>query len=165
MRAFWTGHYRLDDAGTTMRRRFICKQPVPLYDFTNSDEDPLTLHMENGDLVRPFRHFHKMDFGSVPLLCQSIVSPLASPKSFILHDSCYEFHMVWINGAPVSLTQRQADNLLYDGFRADGQSAFTAGKAWLGVRAGGWCAWPKDCITIENENRYQTIMQDAPLKM
>lgn len=165
MKAFWTGHYRLDDAGSVMRRRFLCRQPVPLYDFTNYQDDPLTLHMENGDLIRPFRHFHKMDFGSVPLILQGIVSPLSSAKSFILHDSCYEFHMVWINGAPVELTQLQADNLLYIGFRADGQDKYTSAKAWSGVRIGGWTTWPKDCITIENENRYQIIMQDAPLKM
>jgi hypothetical protein len=40
-----------------------------------------------------------------------------------------------------TLTQKQADDYMYEAIRACGYSRFVAYFAWLGVRLGGWFYW------------------------
>lgn len=155
---YWTGTYELKPNGFTYRRRLIFTQRVPLFDFNNDVRDPLTLWLSPTDFVRPFRHFDKFDFGSVPLLLQGFVSPLASPRGFILHDSCFEFHHVWRNGVIVPISYSDTNSLLYTGMRADGCDKFTAGKTYAAVSAGGWPTWKKDPISLENKLRLERAL-------
>jgi hypothetical protein len=149
----WTGSYRLTPNGTLKRRRLFVKQAVPLFEFSNSVTDPLTLHLSATEWVRPFRHFDGFDFGSVPLALQGVVSPLAADKAFALHDSCYEFHGWWTPCGMVEITRKQADDMLYVGMRAQGCGWYTARKAWLAVRLAGGGVWRRDHDTLENLRR------------
>ncbi len=151
----WTGTYQLIPAGTIRRRRLLFKEPVALYDFQNDVTDPLTFWTGKGTFIRPFRHFDKCDFGSVPTLLQSLVSPTCAARAFIIHDCCYEMHAWWTERGLVECTQRQADDMLYCMMRAEGCSRWLAAKAWAGVRAGGWSQWPKPPITLANAQRLE----------
>ena len=149
----WTGGYTLKPQGTIRRRRLISVQDVPVFEYVADKADPLTLWLSETDWRRPFRHFDKFDFGSVPLLLQSVVSPLAAPRAFILHDSCYEFAGVWTPAGLREITRREADDLLYIGMRAEGVGWYTRQKTWLGVRAGGGWVWSAEHTTLENTRR------------
>jgi len=74
-------------------------------------------------------------------------------------DGAFEMHACWVPWGLLELTQREADDLLYTGMRADGCSKYLAGKAWAGVRAGGWTQWPKDHITLANAQRSERARQ------
>lgn len=152
----FTGKYKLDPnpIGTVRRWKLLWREPVAVYDFTNDPDDPLTFWLSETEWIRPFRHFDKCDFGSVPLILQGLVSPTCAPRSFILHDSGYEFHAWWTPRGMEKITQSQMDDALYTMARAEGCNKVLAGKIWAGVRAGGWTTWPKDYITVANENRY-----------
>lgn len=150
----WAGTYHLTQTGTEKRRKIIFKERVPLYDFQNDVDDPLTLHLGPDEWVRPFRHFDKFDFGSVPLALQGIVSPISAPKAFALHDSCYEFHGLWGPTGVQSITRSRADELLRIGMRAEKCSAWTAWKAWVAVRLGGGGIWGSDLLTDLNSERF-----------
>lgn len=147
----WTGTYQVSQTGTTKRRALFFKERVPVFEFHNDIEDPLTLWHTAREFYRPYRHFDKFDFGSVPLILQGSVSPLAAPKSFALHDSCYEFHAVWTETGLCSLTRKEADDLLYHGMRAEGCSWWAVYKAWVAVRAFGGGMW-KTHATVSPEN-------------
>ena len=149
----WTGTYHLRPQGTVMRWRLFGFQPVPTFEFHNCPDDPLTLHTADGVWFQPFRRFDGFDFGSVPLILQSIVSPLAADKAFALHDSSYEFGAVWTERGMIDITRREADNLLYIGMRAQGCSRYTAGKAWSAVRIGGGGIWARPHDSLENLRR------------
>jgi len=149
----WTGTYHTTFQDVVMRRRIVFKSPVGLFEFRNDDADPLTLWLSETDWRRPFRRFHKLDYGTVPLITQSIISPLCSPRGFPLHDSCFEFHAVWTPDGMIEITRKEADELLYVGMRADGCDKATAGTAWLAVRAGGGGLWAQDHVTLENLRR------------
>jgi hypothetical protein len=149
----WTGTYHTKFQGVLMRRRILFKVPVGLFEFLNDDVDPLTLWLTDTEWVRPFRRFDKMDFGSVPIILQGVVSPLASPRGFPLHDGSYEFHAVWTPKGMKEVTRKEADDMMYIGMRADGCDKYTANKAWTAVRAGGGACWERDHLTLQNLRR------------
>jgi len=149
----WTGSYTLKPQGTIRRRRLLVCHDVPVFEYHANEADPLTLWLSPTDWRAPFRRFDKFDFGSVPLLLQGAVSPLAAPRAYILHDSCYEFAAVWTPDGRRDLTRSEADDLLYIGMRAEGCGWYTANKAWLGVRAGGGFVWAGGHTTDENLRR------------
>jgi hypothetical protein len=151
----FTGTYQLVPAGSMMRRRLLFKEPVALYDFQNDSVAPLTFWRDIDSFIRPFRHFDKCDFGSVPTLLQSLVSPTCAARAFIIHDAAYEFHSWWTEDGLVECSQREADDMLYHMMRAEGCSVWLASKAWAGVRAGGWTCWRKPMATIENARRLE----------
>jgi hypothetical protein len=151
----WTGTFTMPWSGTMMRRRLLGREPVALLDFQNARDNPLTFWLDENRFVRPFRHFDRCDFGSVPTILQSLVSPSCAVRSFIIHDCCYEMHAWWTERGLVECTQRQADDMLYTMMRAEGCSRWLAAKAWAGVRAGGWSQWPKQPITLANAQRLE----------
>jgi hypothetical protein len=153
----FTGTYRMIPSAehTIMRRRFLFKEPVAVYDFQNDSVAPLTFWLDVDRFIRPFRHFDRCDFGSVPLSLQSFVSPTCAVRSFIIHDCAYEFHSWWTEEGLVECSQREADDMLYTMMRGEGCSRWLAGKAWSGVRAGGWTQWRKPMATIENARRLE----------
>ena len=161
---YWSGTYNLSPSPgyVIMRRRLFVREPVAVFDFSNDRDDPLTLHVGPLMWYRPFRHFDT-DFGSVPTILQGLVSPTCSPNGYLLHDGAYEMHACFAPWGLLELTQGEADNLLYVGMRADGCSKYLAGKAWAGVRAGGWTQWPKDPITLANKQRAERARQNRPL--
>ena len=149
----WTGTYHLRPNGNIRRRRLLFRQNVPLFEFHNCEADPLTLHLSAGEWIQPFRRFDGFDFGSVPLILQGIVSPLAADKAFALHDSCYEFHAYWTPVGLVRIDRREADNMLYIGMRAQGCGWWTSQKAWIAVRVGGAGLWRANHDTLANLQR------------
>jgi hypothetical protein len=106
----WTGSYTLAQKGAIRRRKLFFRHDVPLFEFRSCEADPLTLWLSDTEWVRPFRRFDGFDFGSVPLILQGIVSPLAADKAFALHDSSYEFGAVWTERGMVEITRREADD-------------------------------------------------------
>jgi hypothetical protein len=146
----WEGQYwTLYKGEYVERRRLFSSQRVPLFDFhsgiPDGESDPLRL-VDGETVWTPNRTFKGMDFGSVPLWLQGIVSPLCSPRGFPLHDSGYEFHGLWqiaVDGTQcfIYLERKQVDDLLFEGMRADGCSRYLANKAWLAVRAAGGSLW------------------------
>jgi hypothetical protein len=74
----------------------------------------------------------------------------------VVHDSSYSFHHRWTEAGLVACTQKEADDLLYIGMRAEGCNKWLAAKAWAGVRAAGWSQWPKTPITIANALRLES---------
>ncbi len=153
----FTGQYSMVANGVVKRWRLWCYSQVAVFAFKNDPVEPLTFHLDDGTWIRPGRSFDGCDFGSVPLVLQGVVSPLCAPRSFVLHDYFYEFHGWWTATGFVTITRRQADDMIYDMCRAEGCGRYTAGKIWLGVRAGGAGVWPKDNITIANEDRYEVL--------
>jgi hypothetical protein len=155
----WTGTYDLKPSPghVIMRRRFwpMPKEPVAVFDFQNAHDNPLTFWTSETTFIRPFRHFDRMDFGSIPLALQSLVGPTCAPRTFALHDSTFEFHAWWTERGLVEVTLSQADNFVYQGMRAEGCSVWLAGKARAGLAAGSWTQWPKPPITLANAQRLE----------
>ena len=141
-----------------MRWKLLWKEPVALHDFINDPVEPLTLWVAEGKFYQPFRRCDKIDFGSVPLVFQSFVSPVSAPKSFIVHDTGYDFHHMWTERGLVKVTRHECDDLLYVGMRAEKCNIYLATKALVGVRAGGWTVWSKPAITIENAARLESAL-------
>ena len=157
----WTGTYTLRQIGTVKRRRLFDTELVPLFLFQNDTDLPLTLWKSERKWYQPFRTFDGFDFGSVPLLLQGFVSPLSAPKSFVLHDSNYEFHHVWgVNGC-VKVSRKQADDLLLLGMQAEGCNWWQRNKVWTSVRIGGGGVWKKDFDSIDNAIRGE-IASECP---
>lgn len=149
----WSGSYSLRQTGVVERRRLVTREQVPVYEFRCVEGDPLTLWEAEGVWWQPFWRFDAFDFGSVPLMLQGLVSPLAAPQAFALHDSCYEFHGVWGVDGLMDVRRSEADRLLRVGMRAEGCSWWMANKVWLAVRVGGGGVWKVGWDTEENKAR------------
>lgn len=144
------------------RRKVFSKHLVPLFEFNLDDGTPMAFRAADGLRLKPNRTFARYDFGSVPLVLQSLVSPLCSPRGFACHDSFYQFHGCWEahDGEDrwTPMTRRQADDLLRRMMRAEGCTGWTAFKAWLAVRVGGSRGWDRGLIKA-NQARMASIRQ------
>jgi len=151
----WSGTYTLTPSlgHVIMRRRLFGTEPVAVYDYQANVDNPLTLWTSPTTFLRPYNHFDACDFGSVPSILQGAVSPTCAPRTFILHDSTFEFQSWWTEDGLQRVTRRQADGMVYAAMRAEGCSMWLARKASIGLRAGSWAVWDDDKITPENEQR------------
>lgn len=81
------------------------------------------------------------DFASVPRLVLTFaIAGDTGHSGAVIHDWLYYQHLNRVPEAK-NVTRRFADDMLYWGARADGESWFNAFALWFGVRIGGWWHW------------------------
>ena len=129
---------------------------VPLYHFQLDAMQPLTYvvgrqaankaGLPQGTEMQPCKKYDT-DYGSVPTWLWWRYSPDRF-ISWLFHDSCYQFHYIWIR-LPTSalwiqhpLTRAQADWLFcYYGIMAEDGSRFDAAVIFNAVNLAGWAVW------------------------
>lgn len=143
MKPRWTGIYDLRRAGT-IRSWFLWRKPI--YEFRNCPHRPLTLELPGGRRIRPDNHF-LTDLGSIPPFLTPLYGSASFEPAFILHDSGYEDHGLWVAnpGADIFLfvrmDRRTVDRLLRIGVWADDGNRVDRTVIYGAVRAGGWGVW------------------------
>lgn len=141
----FSGFYRLYWTGNVERYGY----PVPLYDFVNDEQDPLTFHCMDGTQIRPAARFKDFDHGTVPGRLQSLVPATCAPRSFVFHDSAFENHGHWVSkdGGKTwvftRLSQHATNHWMYRMMIVEGNRDTTAWEAFAGVQAGGSETWHK----------------------
>ena len=92
------------------------------------------------------------DGGSIPTGLQTVVGERWSRparKPFVFHDACYKRRLLRIapgelEPKPVAITQKFADDTLYELLRAGGIGWLRRHRIWAGLRVLGWVAWSND---------------------
>ena len=92
------------------------------------------------------------DGGSIPTGLQTVVGERWSRparKPFVLHDACYKRRLLRVapgelEPKPVTVTQKWADDMLFNLLAAGGIGWLRRHRIWVGLRAFGWIAWRKD---------------------
>jgi hypothetical protein len=139
----FSGAYSLKYSKSIMRGSL----PVSFFDFTNDPYDPLTFHAHDGRQYRPASSFSEFDFGSVPRITQSIVSPLCATRSFVFHDSSFLNHGMWVSydGGSIwsflPLSQHEVNHWLYRMMNVEGNPEARCWAAFEGVQIGGSDMW------------------------
>jgi hypothetical protein len=116
-----------------------------LYEYQADAQHPLTVQFAEHGFVRPDRHGFT-DMGSVPEVAQLVVPKDLHLASFIIHDSGYREHGLYVSStldglytfAPLS--RARVDRLLREMLRAAGYP-HRARLVWAAVWAGGRFCW------------------------
>lgn len=143
--------------------------PVSLFDFTNDPCDPLTFHAETGKLYRPASSFSEFDFGSVPRITQSIVSPLCATRSFVFHDSSFLNHGMWVSydcGKSwqfLLLSQHEVNHWLYRMMNVEGNPEARCWAAFEGVQIGGSDIWKSHAGPFPTSPGYPAVSTSVDL--
>lgn len=136
-----------------------------IWEFTNDPERPLTYHMPNGIEIQPDRHY-ETDLGSVPAVLQPLMANSRFLRSFLLHDSGYEYKGLWCRDRAeaaleeadpkfewmpfvpvvdsftyITFSRYQIDRLLYYMIGAEGGNGAQRYTAFHAVNAVGWVKW------------------------
>ena len=86
------------------------------------------------------------NFGSIPALVRPFLDRAGkSLRGFVAHDYSY--------GKDIGLTRKEADNLLYELGREDGEGWWDSQMIYRGLRLGGWTHWQKAGIQFEKPGR------------
>ena len=120
------------------------------FTFEHCPENPLTYIRNEGCIdetwIRPANLF-ETDLGSVPPYLQGIVTALACPRAYILHDSAFDNHGWWESKdfgnswEFVHRTEHDANDMLFEMARAEGVDLAKAEAIYIGVDIGGSAYW------------------------
>jgi hypothetical protein len=140
----------LDAEGNRRWRRCLVWR-IPLWEFRNSNIDPLTYHAPDGTCWQPDRHF-ATDGGSVPPFLWAIpgLNPWAFPRAYPFHDSGFAFGGLYERRSWeaqyhfVRLDRLALNAMLTDMIGADGGSLWDRARIAAGVALGSRWAWDED---------------------
>ncbi len=150
---YFAGRFRLDPIydkqGCQAKKHWLWWR-VPLWEFTNDPDDPLTYRDGDGTDYQPDRHY-LTDGGSIPPPLWGLgvlqLSPWAFPRPYSFHDCGFQYGGLYVR-RPAGIAfvfermTRQALNaLLCRMIRADGGTPFDAGAVGAGLAIGSRFAW------------------------
>ena len=155
---WWTGSYVRPPAG--MRGR------TQIYEFTNDPHTPLTYHYpvdpNNRNrvlLLRPDTHF-LTDLGSIPHRLQWWFPPDEFERAYLMHDSAYEDHGLWMlcegSWRFQALRRIEIESLLRDMVRSEGCGEYRAWMIWKAVLWFGRSTWDDRSETSVDKARKST---------
>jgi hypothetical protein len=127
--------YLLETSGIIIPGTDAVLRPLKFYD------------AQRGVWIRPASILKDFDYGSVPSLFQSVVSPIISSRAFAMHDSSYVNHGWWECNAPdgkyvfYQKTRHECDHMLIRQMIVDDSSVREAELAFEGVYLFGGEYW------------------------
>jgi len=118
-----------------------------IYEFRLKKSKPMTLILADGTRVQPDRHLAETDMGSIPLSLQFFFPKDRFLLSYILHDSGYHHHGLYVKkpGRKVyrftPMTKGEIDELLRISIEAEGGGIVRRNIIYRAVQAGGFIGW------------------------
>lgn len=148
---YFTGHGDttplLDADGQRVYRRWLVWR-IPLFEFRNSNVDPLT-YRDDGVEYQPDNHSLQTDGGSIPPFLWALpgLNPWAFPRAFPLHDSAFSYGGLYVRQEHErtfyfrEIPRADIDALLIDMIGADGGSLWDRARIAAGLAIGSRWAW------------------------
>ena len=120
---------------------------IAIYEFTLDYLEPLTFCYPDGGKIQPDQHLAETDLGSVPRWIQPLIPKDRFLLSFLMHDSGYKHHGLYVAGKGGGkfmfqpMTRQQVDELLRQWVGAEGGNWLQRSLIYRAVRLGGGSPW------------------------
>lgn len=137
--------------GMPKYRRVLVVYKIPLFEFTQNAEDPLTYVAHNGLTCRPQPHL-TTDGGTIPRFLWAVpfirLGPWDFPRAYPFHDSGFTYGGLYVKEADgfrfKLLSRNRLNVLLGEMIRSDGGSSVDEGTVEFGLKLGSWSTWDPD---------------------